>query len=243
MLRQLRPKFDDIAKDFATSYARNGVQPDLFGHQQDIGTILQNHYAKVSDRFSDQMRRSLGQPEDNRAQISNDIDLSTQIHAQIRANQSTQIITQTTQKDMHAAVTGTIVAAAAAGVALSNRQVANRAKLQLQQKLDGRLPIIAMIDTQNPAEQAKQSEINGLVKFGAVIGGIKLLTAKKFKKWQAILDRATREAHALADEQIVPFDEPFIVMGQRLMYPGDMSLGATLDNIINCRCSSVIIIR
>lgn len=144
---------------------------------------------------------------------------------------------------MHTAVTGAIVAAAAAGVALSDRQVANRAKLTLQQRLDGRLPLIAMTETQNPAEQAKQSEITSLAKFGAVVAGINMATAKKFKKWQAILDRATREAHALADEQTVPFDQPFIVMGQQLMYPGDMSLGATLDNIINCRCSLVVIIR
>ena len=54
------------------------------------------------------------------------------------------------------------------------------------------------------------------------------------KMWSANFDEKTREAHGEADGQIVPIDEPFIVNGERLMFPGDPSGSAA--NVINCRC-------
>jgi hypothetical protein len=46
----------------------------------------------------------------------------------------------------------------------------------------------------------------------------------------------TREWHLEADGQIRSLDEPFEVNGEQLLFPGDTSLGASADNIINCRC-------
>ncbi|MFD1423417.1 phage minor head protein [Laceyella tengchongensis] len=46
----------------------------------------------------------------------------------------------------------------------------------------------------------------------------------------------TRPWHLEADGQIKRLDEPFEVNGEKLMFPGDTSLGATADNIVNCRC-------
>lgn len=57
------------------------------------------------------------------------------------------------------------------------------------------------------------------------------------KRWVATRDARTRSRHASAHGQIRPLDEPFAVGGQRLMYPGDTSLGATADNVIQCRCT------
>lgn len=57
-----------------------------------------------------------------------------------------------------------------------------------------------------------------------------------FKEWHSILDGREREWHHDADGDIVPIDEPFEVGGELLMYPLDTSLGATADNIANCRC-------
>jgi uncharacterized protein with gpF-like domain len=56
-------------------------------------------------------------------------------------------------------------------------------------------------------------------------------------------DEKVRPAHVEANGQIVPFKQPFDVDGQSLMYPGDMSLGASIDNVINCRCVLVPIIK
>lgn len=45
--------------------------------------------------------------------------------------------------------------------------------------------------------------------------------------------------HASADGQTVAIDQPFIVSGERLMFPGDRSMGASAGNIINCRCTTL----
>ena len=56
------------------------------------------------------------------------------------------------------------------------------------------------------------------------------------KTWHSLLDRRERKWHHDADGQTVPILEPFEILGELLMYPLDTSLGATADNIANCRC-------
>ncbi|MEP9408557.1 phage minor head protein [Peribacillus frigoritolerans] len=56
------------------------------------------------------------------------------------------------------------------------------------------------------------------------------------KKWMAAQQERTRDAHREADGQVVAIDEPFIVDGEELMFPGDNSRGASGKNCINCRC-------
>ena len=63
------------------------------------------------------------------------------------------------------------------------------------------------------------------------------------KEWLATFDRRTRDAHAHAHGQKQHMDVPYIVMGQRLMFPGDSSLGASGNNLIQCRCTQVYEVR
>lgn len=80
--------------------------------------------------------------------------------------------------------------------------------------------------------------IGGLVAAGAMLlrdGG----EADPTKTWVTVGDEVVRPHHAEASGQSVPSEEPFLVRGERLMYPGDSTLGAALDNVINCRCSAV----
>lgn len=65
---------------------------------------------------------------------------------------------------------------------------------------------------------------------------------KMLKKWVAAIDGRTRDEHERADGQIVPADDPFIVGGEELMFPGDYSLGASAWNTVNCRCTVVYMI-
>nr|DAK04070.1 MAG TPA: minor capsid protein [Caudoviricetes sp.] len=58
-------------------------------------------------------------------------------------------------------------------------------------------------------------------------------------KWVSTLDARTRPAHQRADGQVRDADKPFIVDGEKLMFPGDKSLGASGWNLYNCRCSYV----
>ena len=64
-----------------------------------------------------------------------------------------------------------------------------------------------------------------------------------FKEWVATNDARTRDEHRAADGQQVPIDKPFKVGGEELMYAGDISLGASGWNTINCRCTMINIIK
>jgi len=64
-----------------------------------------------------------------------------------------------------------------------------------------------------------------------------LSRGKKWKYWNTILDGRERISHNLADGQMQPILMPFEVGDSLLMYPKDTSLGASLEEIINCRCS------
>lgn len=54
--------------------------------------------------------------------------------------------------------------------------------------------------------------------------------------WVSMRDEYVRVNHWYADGQTVPVNEPFIVGGYKMMFPLDDSLGAPIDEIINCRC-------
>jgi uncharacterized protein with gpF-like domain len=55
------------------------------------------------------------------------------------------------------------------------------------------------------------------------------------REWIAASGERTRSSHNAADGQTVGMDEPFIIGGESLDYPGDPSGSA--DNVINCRCA------
>lgn len=79
-----------------------------------------------------------------------------------------------------------------------------------------------------------RTETHGAANYGANAAaketGLQIL-----KEWVASQDERTREAHAEADGQTVQMDEPFIVGGEALMYPGDP--GGSAENVVNCRCA------
>ncbi|RLG86551.1 MAG: hypothetical protein DRO18_04275 [Thermoprotei archaeon] len=61
------------------------------------------------------------------------------------------------------------------------------------------------------------------------------------KQWIATLDLRVRPAHAAAHKQIVPFNEPFTVGGEKLMFPRDPAGSA--KNTVNCRCTMVPVLN
>lgn len=55
------------------------------------------------------------------------------------------------------------------------------------------------------------------------------------KRWVSAKDARVRDVHGIADGQTVPTDEPFIVGGEKMMFPGDRT-SASGWNLYNCRC-------
>ncbi len=63
--------------------------------------------------------------------------------------------------------------------------------------------------------------------------GINRLT----KSWISVGDDATRPNHAQLNlVNPIPFETPFTLGQQQVLFPGDTSLGAQADEIVNCRC-------
>jgi len=91
----------------------------------------------------------------------------------------------------------------------------------------------------NRSETIARTEVIAASNLGSVTAAKATgLTGLK-KIWLATMDNRTREAHALADGQEVTMADSFVVGGEKLEFPGDISEGATADEIINCRCTVI----
>lgn len=66
-----------------------------------------------------------------------------------------------------------------------------------------------------------------------------LLLALPKKQWRTVGDNKVRADHVEANGQTRLITEPFEVGGEYLMFPGDVSMGASAGNVANCRCTAV----
>lgn len=65
-----------------------------------------------------------------------------------------------------------------------------------------------------------------------------------WKRWVATTDHRVRDDHLAMNGVEVPQDSPFIMPnGDKLMFPGDISLGASAESVINCRCTIIEFIK
>jgi len=256
------------ARALARSLGTVGVMPDFEGTLvPELEPLLGEHYDKVANVFgrstSDQIPAELFPSEEELAIIAS--VLGTLIGS--RAEAQARIIARTTAKDAERAVT--IAMEESTRVLLegdpppSRQEEAVIAGAILFRRLNQRRRGIAMLETQAVAEASKLTEAQVLVglrptavPLPQVVQSLReegqIEAAEKaeeleteventiFKTWVSMGDDRVRPAHLDADGQVRPVEEPFIVDGEELMEPGDTSLGASLENVINCRCSSVI---
>lgn len=75
--------------------------------------------------------------------------------------------------------------------------------------------------------------LQGYKESGVVIG----------KEWSSTKDERTRDHHKEAEGQRVKLDDPFVVDGDLLDYPGDNSYNPKASNVIQCRCSLLPILE
>ena len=83
----------------------------------------------------------------------------------------------------------------------------------------------------NVAENEANAILNGEEYSNAVKNGCTK------KRWKSYRDEKVRADHADVDGQVVDINRPFHVGEYMMMYPKDDSLGAGLEEIVNCRCS------
>mgnify|MGYP006284163615 CR=1 FL=1 len=56
------------------------------------------------------------------------------------------------------------------------------------------------------------------------------------KTWHSMEDAKVRPSHAAVNGTTVPMEQPFVLAGGLMLKPRDGSLGASLSEIVNCRC-------
>lgn len=80
-----------------------------------------------------------------------------------------------------------------------------------------------------------ECEANSILNYRQYLKAVK--AGKTKKKWIDVGDKRERKTHLEVGGIILPIDEPFSVGDSLLQFPKDTSLGASADEIVNCRCS------
>ncbi len=245
MARDMRGFFKDIRRDFQAIYTAGGVNIMARDFRPDLVAILRKHYRRVARNFGSQFRRQIDKAFQIDFTKQNEGERADEAIRQLvnqRANQQADFILRTTQSEYDAALAAAVGAALVAGTLQDRAGTARAVTSSLVARQTARADAIATTEVNAIAERSKQIEVRVIMDSGATVDDVPLQN-NMVKIWNAVLDERTRINHALADGQIRELSDPFSVGGQFLMHPSDTSLGATVDNIINCRCSSQFLLR
>lgn len=80
-----------------------------------------------------------------------------------------------------------------------------------------------------------ECEANSILNYRQYSKAVK--AGKTKKKWIDVGDKRERKTHLEVGGTTLPIDESFSVGDSLLQFPKDTSLGASADEIVNCRCS------
>jgi hypothetical protein len=230
-LRRLHQK---MTRRFTQEIAASGTIVDFqaeFGDE--LEGILLKHYNRTTNAFTLRV-------DDEAKARKADVHIVVNEFMKVRSVRQARAIHATTSKNAILA----LQLAREAGVAnqLTELEIATNAGALFRAKLNGRESGILMLETQAPAETAKLSRVEILAgEEPSIAGGNVRASNKATKEWANLGDSRVRfgEFDHLQAEQTVPVNEPFNVSGEQLMHPGDTSRGASLGNVVGCRCSAV----
>jgi uncharacterized protein with gpF-like domain len=232
----LKRFFKEIIKVFRLKYSQGASQEviNVDDYQAELVGILRQHYRRVARAFISLDQEQIKMLEKKDA-INDAVNTSMSEYILIHSETQSKVILQTVKNELDEAILKTIQESIRNQVEPDPAEIARLVTDDFVRKIDGKAEIIAITETQNIAEKTKDEEYRSIIQSGDP-------TADLFvKQWVSILDGKTRPWHAAADGQRVAINQPFIVKGERLMYPGDTSFGVSLDNIINCRCSHLLV--
>lgn len=222
---KLQPKikavFSKIVKEYGFLLKGEGLTVDAQKFQPEIEKILFDHYQEVSKKFG-------SDEEEDKILIP---------FLQNRASKQAAIITKTNQKEIRESSVLAIKALIEDKKEINNRNISVVGQKILRKKFKSRSNSIKVTETQNPAEATRMTVAEVQADVSPTLSTVLPSIKKIDKSWQTIIDGLERAWHHEANAQKVNSNQPFVVKGQFLMFPGDTTLGATADNIIGCRCS------
>lgn len=214
--------------------------------EPELTQILMDHYERVGEPFSRQLTDIM--PEDIEVTDTESALIAAALLTffTARAPEQAGIITATNQRNIVASIDQAIEISqeeAAEGRRHTRRDTAVLTGVSLSRKLNGRVSGIASLETQAVAEAAKATEAQVLTFQSPSVTGGSPRDVPVIKEWVTMGDEVVRKvpfSHVAADSQEKTLNQPFEVGGEFLRWPGDTSLGASVGNVISCRCSSVI---
>jgi hypothetical protein len=241
MGRILRSMVDDFQATYPTD--KDTIMPKHY--EADVTGALREHYRRVSSAFSYSARNELDNPINEKAKnpitSSAKVAASQKVTSAVKAKMGSyilqhsekqaKIIVSTTQDDLDAAIKREVTSQLQSGNVIDSHKIAKIVADDYKSKISGRAKMISVTETQSISEKTKDVELDELSDADEDTG-------RSFSRvWVSVLDERTRDWHAEADGQEVGADEPFIVNGEELDYPGDPN--GSPENIINCRCVSL----
>jgi hypothetical protein len=244
---KMRTMFREISRTVKHEYLVEGRVPLQLNQffEVDLEGTLRKHYRKVAKRFKNRLKEQVIKsikPQYLEMKSTAVLEKAITDYIHLRSRLQTQIISTTTQKEILKAYSET----AFDGSIQTREEYAAEAAFAFERRALGRADTIGLTETQNIAEKTKDLEAQYFFQENELVAGGIAITeenAELLKTWSAILDKVTRPTHVEADDQTVPQEDPFIVGDSQLMFPGDTSLGASLDEIINCRCNRSTAVR
>lgn len=237
---QLKPElmsfFNQLSRDINVVWAASQSIPSLQSFQPELVAILRKHYRRVAKAFKSEVRKELKHNFMSLEHKADEVDdaVNSEVMAYTLAHSIVQskYIIDTTQSELQKIIAQAVMQSAVQEVPLTSVQLGSKIKNKFIARSVSRVDTIAVTETQNTAEIMKYVESESVNR--ALTGQRQIINT-----WNTTLDEKTRPSHVAADRQEVKQGQPYTVQGQLLRYPGDTALGASLDNVINCRCASI----
>lgn len=82
-----------------------------------------------------------------------------------------------------------------------------------------------------------ENEVNTAINHARYIGAVN--AGKTMKRWESIIDEVTRKDHIEINGKYIPIGQAFHVGDSWMLFPKDTSLGASANQIVNCRCAVI----
>jgi len=266
---KLEALFKRLDLDYKAFYATTGTVIDAHAYDDEMSGILKELYEVGAQSAGDRILTFIeDNPEDdlnnlilllaafNLITTAEQIDL---LRDQVRLNlrtfidtaveASTLAIGDTTNRELQRHVQNAQATQLETETIPSLASTAAIAAAAFAAAIPGRVKTIALSESQQAFEGAAQVEFSLITNAANVIDITGTGRTEARKRWVTRGDERVRTPrrgddfdHVDADGQERFVDEPYVVSGELLMFPRDMSLGASLGNTINCRCTSILLL-
>lgn len=243
MVQDLNTYFEQLSEDFRVIYGATGKVLTLTeSYEDELKSLLKKNYRNVSKKFDSITQEALKSNIDldlyeiipeQESNLKDKIALAIGAYLLLRSDNITPKIARTTQDNISRITNEYIVDQARAGIAVSQAKIANEVAEKIKEWGKNHSKTIATTEVQTVAETAKHfenTEINNLVQtIDKQVGSRKV--------WITAGDEKVRKSHSVLDGKSIKSEELFLTgMGSLMRFAGDMEKGASLADVINCRC-------